>query len=195
LAISEVNRTVKGHLPPGWPSWTPLALIAVFGVLALGATSLVALAFTGDDRVGAVAKVVEAVQEASTRAPEREPEPEPEPEPPAEIQERITKMFEGRRRRQRRQVAQQLKEHEPADEVPVYARLAAELELSTSCRDRRDAIAAIVQHGDRRAVPPLTRIDEAPRRGCGWFRRSDCHACVRQEVQDALKALEESKLD
>jgi hypothetical protein len=98
-------------------------------------------------------------------------------------------MLEAARSRERRQAAEALKAHQPAHDVPAYAIAAADLELARNCRDRERAIKAIVELGDVRARPPLRRIHDAPRRGCGFFNREDCYACVRLQVEDALTAL------
>ena len=72
---------------------------------------------------------------------------------------------------------------------PRYARLVAVLTLARTCDARRAQIEAIVELGDSRAIPALTRIDTAPETGCGRRNREDCYACVRAPVSAALTAL------
>jgi hypothetical protein len=48
----------------------------------------------------------------------------------------------------------------------------------------------VVTLGDPRALPALHRTAETPRRGCGLIRLSDCLACMRRDLDQAIAALD-----
>jgi serine/threonine protein kinase len=72
---------------------------------------------------------------------------------------------------------------------PVVARLLAELELAEGCNQKREALTAIRELGDARALPILDRLDDLPRRGCGFLGTGDCWRCIRRDIRRTRTAL------
>ncbi|MBI5477830.1 MAG: protein kinase [Deltaproteobacteria bacterium] len=71
-----------------------------------------------------------------------------------------------------------------------YRVLSADLKTAKTCAEKRDAIAALKALGDRRAIPDLKRMYHAR---YGFLGRKVAHACVRADLGEALKALEERR--
>jgi serine/threonine-protein kinase len=69
-----------------------------------------------------------------------------------------------------------------------YRVLQADLKAAKTCAEKRAAIAALKDLGDRRAIPDLKRMHGAR---YGLLRHKVAHACVHAELGDALKSLEE----
>lgn len=112
-----------------------------------------------------------------------------EPPVPHAVQVKIDRMVQGARSSTRRSAARWLLAHEPASEVPPWAHAVAELESARGCRSRREALTKIETLGDSRALPSVERLHNAPHRGCGMLRQSDCYGCVRGELRSTVEAL------
>jgi hypothetical protein len=67
--------------------------------------------------------------------------------------------------------------------------LAAELELTTRCNEKKAIVMRMRDQGDAGALPYLRRLEATPKRGCGMVRMSDCLGCLRRELSDTLDAL------
>jgi tRNA A-37 threonylcarbamoyl transferase component Bud32 len=100
----------------------------------------------------------------------------------------LATLFEGTRQQARRSAARDLLEHE--GELPVYVALSAKFELSERCGERKDILAALDELGDPRVLPMLKRLSEQRRSGCGFLRLSDCLACLRRELDQAIGKLD-----
>jgi serine/threonine-protein kinase len=162
---------------------------AVLGVLVLGMTAL----FGGDEapKEGSesgislgfqnllprpAAEAVDAVEQAiAPIAPE--------------VQDRIDQMNEGTQRSERREAAQWLLDHEPADEVPEWARLSAELTQARGCRRKKEVLERIRELGAPGTRPVVERIDRTRRRGCGFLGMNDCYSCLRADLPSTLEAI------
>ncbi len=79
------------------------------------------------------------------------------------------------------------------DRVPPFAAHLSDYELATRCDDRRDAVRALREDGDPRAIPALQRMQDLPRRGCSPFGMGDCHRCMRRDVDRTLERLVEAE--
>ena len=112
-----------------------------------------------------------------------------EPEVPHAVQVKIDRMVQGTSQSTRRSAGRWLTEHEPSSEVPAWARAVGELEIARGCRTRRQALSAIRELGDVRALPSVERYHQSPHRGCGLLRQSDCYGCVRDELVETVQAL------
>jgi serine/threonine-protein kinase len=75
------------------------------------------------------------------------------------------------------------------DSSEPVARLVAEAELASRCRERRGHVEGLGELGDPRARPFLDRLDELPRRGCGFLNSQDCWRCLRRDLTTARRAL------
>jgi len=91
--------------------------------------------------------------------------------------------------RERESAAQEILASDPGS-VPAYARAAAELVVANTCDERALALGSVRALGDPRAIPVIERLRDAPRRGCGRRGRSDCYACIRDELDTTLAALQ-----
>ncbi|MCC6877764.1 MAG: serine/threonine protein kinase, partial [Sandaracinaceae bacterium] len=99
-------------------------------------------------------------------------------------------LMQSDQRRERREAADAVLAYQPATDVPPFLYAAAELENARTCRERQEQVLLIEQYGDPRALPALERIDAEPRNRCGnLFRRSDCHACLRDDLTRTLAVL------
>nr|MDQ3037867.1 hypothetical protein [Myxococcota bacterium] len=78
-----------------------------------------------------------------------------------------------------------------APDTPAFVASLIDLELARGCRERREAVRALEQIGDPRALPALERLETA-RRGCGFLGSQDCHRCLRRDLRTALAALRET---
>jgi eukaryotic-like serine/threonine-protein kinase len=130
--------------------------------------------------------------------PEPEPEPEEEEEPEApeprtstgesrDVQDAVANLLNARSANSRRTAAKWIQRREAG--VPRYAKLLAELELNGRCTDKKEVVDRMRQLGDRRVLPALERLANAPRRGCGLLRLTDCNACLRRELDQAIGSL------
>jgi serine/threonine-protein kinase len=77
----------------------------------------------------------------------------------------------------------------PSDAMPSVVRLVATLEAETGCTERRDVVEQLETLGDPRVLPALERIDDSPRRGCGFLGSQDCYRCLRRPLSHALRSL------
>ncbi|MEM9194699.1 MAG: serine/threonine-protein kinase [Myxococcota bacterium] len=109
--------------------------------------------------------------------------------PPEEVQQSIDEVLHSETRGERRTAARKLQAHTPEDEVPRSALAVATLELARNCQDKRAALLEIASLADPLALPAVERLDARPRRGCGLLRRSDCLACLREDLPSVLTAL------
>ena len=69
--------------------------------------------------------------------------------------------------------------HEPKDAVALYARNVAWLERAATCEAKKAVLKKIGEAADARALPALQLLARSPRKGCGVFKSSDCHECLR----------------
>ena len=71
--------------------------------------------------------------------------------------------------------------------------VALDLRRAESCPVVKTILPRAIQHGDRRALPPLVKL--MSKRGCGPAKRDDCFACLgkRDDVRDAIKAAQARK--
>ncbi len=148
--------------------------LVMTGMLALFIAGAIALFSDEEDldkREGAIA--------AAPEAPEEEAEPASAFASP-EISEQVSRLLDGRYRHQRRSAAEELRN--AGDQVPGWVRAVADLELASSCVARRDALTRLADYAEPATLPALTRMRET-RTGCGRGRRSDCYACVREEIE------------
>jgi eukaryotic-like serine/threonine-protein kinase len=74
--------------------------------------------------------------------------------------------------------------------LPHFVELLAQLELGSSCAERKDSLEEIRTLADPRVLPALERLAETPRRGCGLIRLNDCLGCLRRELDQTIGVLE-----
>ncbi len=111
---------------------------------------------------------------------------------PAELAEPLETLMKGRRSRDRQRAAKVLVEYKDEDEVPVFARLAAQLELAKKCDEKKQVLLEIEENADPRALPVVRRLRDTSKRGCGnLFRRTDCWKCLREDVERIAGAFEQ----
>jgi serine/threonine-protein kinase len=117
--------------------------------------------------------------------------PEAERVVPKELEADAKTVVEGSRLAVRRRAANNILRYKGkgADRLPLYLVAVAKLEKARTCSDRQSAIAEIEDTKDKRALPALSRIVDAPRTGCGFLSLSDCYGCVRTDARDALAGL------
>jgi serine/threonine-protein kinase len=117
--------------------------------------------------------------------------PEPERVVPKELEADAKTVIEGPRLAVRRRAANNILRYKgkDSDRLPLYLVAVAKLERARTCSDRQSAISEIEDTKDKRALPALNRIVEAPRTGCGFLSLSDCYGCVRADARDALAGL------
>jgi hypothetical protein len=70
--------------------------------------------------------------------------------------------------------------------TPALA-VALDLRAAQSCEQTKKAVTQAIEHGDRRAIPLLVKLQK--KSGCGDKKRDDCYPCLRDgdELKDALK--------
>lgn len=194
--------------PPAMRKHAPYVVAAVSLVIAI-----VAVTWNRDEPAPLPAPQANATAapKAEEKAPARKPkapetrdekpnkEPEKAPENPrveaaasaivTELREAQETLLTSARRDARRAAAKKLLQ-EP-DLSPKFVALSAELELATRCAERKKLIGELKTLGDPRALGPLKRLADQPRRGCGLLRLNDCLACVRRDLDEAIRALQD----
>ncbi|MEZ4256449.1 MAG: serine/threonine-protein kinase [Polyangiales bacterium] len=111
-------------------------------------------------------------------------------EPPPEVKQRVTAL-DSDRASERRAAAKWLLAHKPENDVPDYARAVAKLETTRTCAKRKEALEAIRDVDDERALPFVERLHESERRGCGFLGLRDCYACIRSDLAATVKELKD----
>ncbi len=189
-AVSRVPAQSRALLALG-------GVAAVLGVLALRSGPQPEAA-----EVGAVAVPSEAagehadrtlVQRAVDAAKRAMRDAPPEParvEIPAELAAPVKVMSESPRSAERRKAAQKVLAYKGAARLPGYVRAIAKLEEARSCRDRKEAITAMVALADKRVLDSVKRLNDASRTGCGFLSLEDCYGCIRADLRKAVAALE-----
>jgi hypothetical protein len=71
--------------------------------------------------------------------------------------------------------------------VPAWAVATADLELSHTCAERRDALVRLENNPSSRAIVAIDRLRNTTT-GCGRDRATDCYQCVRAEIERAHAA-------
>ena len=74
--------------------------------------------------------------------------------------------------------------------LPAWQRGTIDLKTATGCVAHAEAIKALAQSNDERALRPLWELDSEPEHGCGKRKRVDCYGCVREDLATALTILE-----
>ncbi|MET0341632.1 MAG: serine/threonine-protein kinase [Polyangiales bacterium] len=105
----------------------------------------------------------------------------------AELAEAEQKLS-SREREQRRDAAKRVLRF--GDAAPRHLQLVADLELAAGCAGRKKVIGQMRDLGDPRVLPALDRLSAQPAKGCGVFKLSDCLACLRKDLDQAITALE-----
>ena len=109
---------------------------------------------------------------------------------PVELAEPAQTVIDGKTLRERRAAAAKLLAYKPADRVYPYLRTIAELESARSCRARKVLLAKMGKERDDHYLPTLRRLNRTSRSGCGFLSLSDCLSCIRDDLRDALDAIE-----
>jgi serine/threonine-protein kinase len=108
----------------------------------------------------------------------------------AHIPHRIADAAERHKRSNVRKVALQLlRESGELDKLPVWRRKVLDLKSASGCKERNKLIKELGELGAKEAIPALEDLQRLPKRGCGFLKRNDCHACIRAETRAALKLL------
>jgi eukaryotic-like serine/threonine-protein kinase len=129
-------------------------------------------------------------EKSKVRAAVPAPIAEDRDEDPDEAVERAgEQLMTSRARESRRAAAKVVVRHH--DEAPRYLQLVADLELADRCQEKKQVVADMQASGDKRVLPALERLAEAPRRGCGLLKLSDCHACLRRDLAAAISELQD----
>lgn len=90
----------------------------------------------------------------------------------------------------RRRAFDTLQESGEFEKLADWSQAAMELRAASGCDAHREKIAKVVEVGDRRAMPALRAVEALPRSGCGFLKRQDCYACVRDDIKNAIETLE-----
>jgi serine/threonine protein kinase len=109
---------------------------------------------------------------------------------PRRLEETYGKLLQADDRDDRNDAADALLAHVPPDEVPLYARRVARLQLARTCSEKRLEIGQLAEVRDARALPALIRLSQKPRSGCGRKHREDCFACLREPLEALIAELE-----
>lgn len=109
---------------------------------------------------------------------------------PIELARDVATLLDASNANERAAAGRRLREMN-LEEAPAFVPHVMSLELASNCRERRDAVRALGELADPRALVALERIDRA-RRGCGFLGSQDCHRCLRRDLRTALSALRRS---
>jgi tetratricopeptide (TPR) repeat protein len=100
----------------------------------------------------------------------------------------IARMGDGASLRRRARAA--LEENGRFDDLDAWNKASIKLRFATGCDEHSRRIEAIVAADDPRGLEVLRYYDERPRDGCGTFNQEDCYGCIRDELAEAIAALE-----
>jgi eukaryotic-like serine/threonine-protein kinase len=127
-----------------------------------------------------------------TIADEHPPEPRavrttPLPPLPSVFAEPSEQLLTSKSRETRRSVAKRITRSRG---VPRFLALAAELELTDRCAEKKEVIGAMRNELDPRVLPALERMAEQPKHGCGLLRMTDCLSCLRRDLDQTIGVLQ-----
>jgi serine/threonine-protein kinase len=120
---------------------------------------------------------------------------QPAPEPPkaiipAELAEPVKTMQESERSTERRKAALRVLAYKGPARLPPHIRAIAQLEQARSCKDRKEAIGAMVALKDARCLDSLRRYNDSSHTGCGFLSLEDCYGCIRNDLRKGVAAIE-----
>lgn len=168
------------------------ALAAVLGVLALSSSGSKPAAKSDASAEHAVTPAGEQnlVQRAmdAARKVVAAPGEAVKPAIPEELAEPVKTMQESTRSTERRKAAQRVLAYK--GKIPPHIKAIAVLEEARTCRERKEAINAMVALKDTRCLDALRRYNDAGRTGCGFLSLEDCYGCIRGDLKKAVAALE-----
>lgn len=175
------------------------AVAAVLGILALSSSSLApSAAKPGEPTTEGVNELKPAesgepptfVQRAinvARKAVTPDAVEPPKPVIPAELAEPVKTMQESQRSTERRKAAVKVLAYK--GRLPAHLKAIATLEEARTCRERKDAITAIVTLKDARCLDALRRYADAGKTGCGFLSLEDCYSCIRSDLKKAVASL------
>jgi hypothetical protein len=103
---------------------------------------------------------------------------------------RVAQAAERHKRSSVRKAATQvLRDSGELEKLPMWQQKTIELKAASGCKERGKLITELGALGDAGAVPLLQELSRLPKRGCGFLKRNDCHACIRGELREALQKL------
>ncbi|MFI5307980.1 MAG: hypothetical protein ACHQ53_11535, partial [Polyangiales bacterium] len=137
-----------------------------------------------------LAKVAEVAQKIVPSAQPPTAAAKPKPVLPPELSGPAETLLDGKTPRERRVAAEKLLKYKPAERVSPHLLAIAQLEVARGCKARKQAIANMEMQPDARYLSGLRRLDRSPRSGCGFLSLSDCNACIRGDVRDAIDVIE-----
>jgi eukaryotic-like serine/threonine-protein kinase len=106
------------------------------------------------------------------------------------IPHRLAEAAQTHRRASVRKVATEiLRDSGELAKLPKWQQVAIDLKSASGCKERSKLITELGELGDAGAMPVLQELEKLPKRGCGFLKRNDCHACIRGELRDALQKL------
>jgi serine/threonine-protein kinase len=108
---------------------------------------------------------------------------------PAALEPSFDRLIDGAHRDERVEAAAELLSHQPVDDVPLFVRRMAYLQLAKTCPEKRSEVVALRALHDVRALPLLMQLAERPREGCGKKKKEDCLGCLRVELEAAVQEL------
>ena len=125
--------------------------------------------------------------DAVAQSPETAPADSAEPAEPADsadampaaLAEPVQVLLTSNDAKARKAAADAVIVHEPKEAVALYARNVAWLERAATCEAKKAVIKKVGEAADARALPALQLLAKSPRKGCGVFKSSDCHECLR----------------
>ncbi|HKU37306.1 MAG TPA: hypothetical protein VJR89_04145, partial [Polyangiales bacterium] len=112
------------------------------------------------------------------------------PAVPAELEADVKTMQESSKSVERRKAALKVLGYKGPARLPAHLKAIAKLEEARSCRDRKQAIAAMATLGDKRCLDSLRRYADASKTGCGFLSLEDCYSCIRADLRKAIETLE-----
>ena len=208
--VTEVPKTgerpitrVSPPVPPPKKRKSRVGVLLVILVMVAAG----ALVYTGQLEValkpkGDLNTIATAIAPKLVQKEEEEPAAAVEPQEPQEDEEtsgtglpealdpHLDALVRAESRAERVESAETLLAHLPMEEVPVYVRLLAHLQLAANCARKKEQLEKLIEVPDPRALPGLVMISQRAKEGCGKPKR-DCLACMRSELDGLISDLEE----
>lgn len=107
---------------------------------------------------------------------------------PASLEPAVRELLHGTSAKRRAASAREVMKYAEAAAVPKYAESLAQLELASTCAEKRTVLSALNRLEEPRVRPMLERLSSESTTGCGPRKNLDCLGCLRGELREGLSA-------
>ncbi|MCB9755366.1 MAG: serine/threonine protein kinase [Myxococcales bacterium] len=109
---------------------------------------------------------------------------------PAAIAEDVKTLSSGTSSSAREKAAATILAHEPADEVPSFARYGASIMIAGDCEALNESVERLIKLGDPRGIPVLKRLMAESRKCTKDKKSAQCSECLSDAHKALIKGME-----